>query len=116
LSRKVEASPTNAGLLSDLAVVDALLGHKEDAISESQRAGEMLPISKDAIDGPLVSINQAVVYAWTNETDLALQRLEALAKVPYGLFYNYLKLAPYFEPLRKDPRCDKLLAEMAPRD
>jgi hypothetical protein len=116
LNKKVEASPANAGLLSDLAVVDALLGRKEDAISEAQRAVEMLPISKDAIDGPLVSINQAVVYAWASEPDSAFQRLEALARMPYGLFCNYLKLAPYFEPLRKDPRFAKLVKELSPHE
>lgn len=109
LSRKLGASPTNAILLSNLAVVDALLGHKEDATSEAQRAVEML--SKDAVDGPWASLNLAVVYSWTNEPDRALEQLEALAKAPYGLFSNYLKLRPYFEPLRKDPRYNKLLAD-----
>jgi TolB-like protein/predicted Zn-dependent protease len=116
LSRKVAAAPANAALLSSAAVVDALLGHKENAISEAKRAVEMLPISKDAIDGPNISINLALVYAWTDEADLAFQHLNALVKVPYGLFYNYVKLAPYFDPLRKDPRFDKLLAELAPHE
>ncbi|HXM27170.1 MAG TPA: TIR domain-containing protein [Chthoniobacterales bacterium] len=113
LRRKVEASPTNAALLSNLAVVDALLGHKEDAISQAKRAAEMLPISRDAMDGPNISINLAIVYAWTNEPDLAFQNLEAMSKVPYGVFCNYLKLGSYFEPLRKDLRYDKLLADLA---
>jgi TolB-like protein/Flp pilus assembly protein TadD len=115
LSRKVQASPANALLLSDLAVVDALLGHKEAAMSEAKRAVEILPISKDAVDGPSVELNQTVVYAWTNEPDLAFKQLEALSKVPYGLFYNYLKLLPYWDPLRKDSRYDRLLAGLAPQ-
>jgi hypothetical protein len=116
LSRSVEASPANAALLSNLAVVDALLGRKEDAISGAKRAVELLPISKDAIVGPDILKNLAVVYAWSNEPDLAFQQLELLSKLPYGVFYSDLKLAPYFEPLRKDPRFESLLAQLAPHD
>jgi hypothetical protein len=110
----MESSPTNAQLLSASAVVDALLGRKEDAISEAKRAVEMLPISKDAFDGPRVAMNLAVVYAWTDEPDLAFHQLNALSKIPYGLFYNHLKLDRYWDPLRQDPRFDKLLAGLAP--
>jgi TolB-like protein/Flp pilus assembly protein TadD len=116
LSRSVEASPVNAALLSDLAVVDALLGRKEDAVSGAKRAVEMLPVSKDAIDGPDILKNLAVVYAWSNEPELAFQQLELLSKLPYGIFYSDLKLAPYFEPLRKDPRFDRLLAQLEPHE
>jgi TolB-like protein/Flp pilus assembly protein TadD len=110
LSRRFETSPANGILLSNLAVIDALLGDKENATSEAQRAVAML--SRDAVDGPWVSLNLAVVYAWTNEPNRAFEQLDALAKVPYGLFCNYLKLRPYFEPLRKDPRYDRLLAAL----
>jgi len=114
LEQKFAESSANALLLSNLAVVDALLGRKEDAISEGKRAVEILPITKDAVDGPGLAINLAVVYAWTNEPDLAFQQLDALSKMPYGLFYNYLKPGAYFDPLRQDPRYDKLLADLAP--
>ncbi len=52
LNRKVQDASADASFLSNLAVVDALLGHKEEAISEAKRAVEMLPVSKDAVDGP----------------------------------------------------------------
>jgi TolB-like protein len=113
LSQKVAKSPGNASLLSNLAVVDALLARKEDAISEAKRAVEMLPISKDAVDGPRLEANLAVVYAWVDEPDSAFQHMTNLIKVPYGLFYNDLKLSAYFEPLRNDPRFGELLAEIA---
>jgi hypothetical protein len=77
---------------------------------------EMLPISKDAVDGPGIAQNLVVVYAWTNELDLAFETLAPLAKTPAGVYYGNLKLDPYWEPLRKDPRFDKLLAKLAPRD
>jgi tetratricopeptide (TPR) repeat protein len=115
LRRKVEASGANPLLLSKLAVVDALLGRKDDAISEAKRAVEVLPTTKDAIDGPDMLKNLAVVYAWSNEPDLALQHLETLSKMPFGLFYPDLKFAPYFEPIRKDPRFEKLVTDLEPR-
>ena len=115
LNQKVQKSPRNAALLSQLAVVDALLNNKETAIAEAKRAVEMLPISKDALDGSLIELKLAVVYGWTSELDLAFETLNSLAKVP-GLFnYGTLKRDPYWEPLRQDPRYEKLLAELAPK-
>jgi hypothetical protein len=118
LNQKVQTSEGdgNAKLRSQLAVVDALLGKQQNAITEGNRAVEMLPISKDAVDGPLVLLNLAVVYAWTDEHGLAFQTLDSLIKTPSGIYYGYLKLDPYWDPLRKDSRFDKLLAELAPRN
>jgi serine/threonine protein kinase/tetratricopeptide (TPR) repeat protein len=117
LNQKIQKSPENAApLLSQLAVLDALLGQKEAAVAEAKRALGMLPISKDALDGPGIVMNLAVVYAWTSEADLAFESLVPLTKMPFGIFYGQLKRDPYWEPLRRDPRFDKLLAELAPRD
>jgi serine/threonine protein kinase/tetratricopeptide (TPR) repeat protein len=116
LSQKVQASPGSAGLLSNLAVVDALLGEKHKAIAEARRTVEMLPISQDAVGGPAMLKNLAVVYTWTNELHLAFETLRSLTKVPSGIYYGDLKLDPYWDPLRKDPRFEKLLAELAPGD
>jgi hypothetical protein len=116
LNEKVQKSPGNARLLSSLGVADALLGHKEASISEAERAVEILPISKEALAGSGIVTNLAVVYAWNDEPDQAFARLDPLKKIPYGIYYGQLKLDPYWEPLRKDPRYDKLLAELAPKD
>jgi TolB-like protein len=116
LNQKVQKAPGNAQMLSQLAVVDALLNNKEVAISEAKRATEMLPIAKDAVAGPTIEINLAVVYAWTNELGLAFEKLSSLTKVPNGIFYGQLKRDPYWEPLRRDPRYEKVLSELAPRD
>jgi hypothetical protein len=96
--------------------VDALLNKKGAAISEAKRAVDILPIFKDAVDGPRIVVNLAVVYAWTDEPDLAFETLDSLKRLPGGIFYGHLKCDPYWEPLRKDPRFDKLLAEVAPKD
>jgi hypothetical protein len=116
LSQKVRASPGNALLLSALGIVDALLAQKEDSIREARRAVEILPISEDAMDGPDVSANLAVVYAWTDEPDLAFEQLAVLAKTPAGIYYGQLKADQLWTPIREDPRFAKLLAELAPRD
>lgn len=116
LNQKVQKSLQNAPLLSQLAVVDALLNKKETAISEAKRAVEMLPTAVDAMEGPCLELNLAVVYAWTNELDLAFEKLSALTKVANGIFYGQLKWDPLWEPLRQDPRYEKLLAQLAPRD
>jgi len=116
LNETVQKAPENAPFLSKLAALDVLLNNKEIAIAEAKRAVELMPISKDAVFGPRVQLALAVVYAWTNELDLAFETLSPLTKIPNGLFYGELKREPYWDPLRKDPRFDKLLAELAPRD
>jgi serine/threonine protein kinase/tetratricopeptide (TPR) repeat protein len=116
LNQKVQKSPESANFLSQLAVVDALLGNKA-AVSEARRAVEMLPISKDAVEGPFIAMNLAVVYTWTDEFDLAFETLVPLARMrgtPVGYFV--LKQDQFWNPLRKDPRFDKLLAELEPKD
>jgi serine/threonine protein kinase/tetratricopeptide (TPR) repeat protein len=114
LFRKAEANPANPALLSALALVDASLGRAQEAIDEAQRAEEMLPISKDAWDGPNLAYNLAAVYALTNKTDLACGQLANLTHIHGGILYGQLKLDPAWDPLRNDPRFDNLLAELAP--
>ena len=116
LNEKVQAAPENAKLLSNLAVVDALLGKKEDAISEAKQAAGMSPNSRDALAGPGILMNLAFVYAWTGELDLAFATLGPLITTPNGIYYGELKLDPHWEPLRQDPRYQKLLAELTPKD
>jgi TolB-like protein/Flp pilus assembly protein TadD len=116
LHQKVQRQPGNATLLSLLAVVDALLSNKEVAISEAKHAAEMLPVKQDAIDGPGIQMNLAVVYGWTGNLDLAFATLSPLTKTPGGLYYGNLKHDPYWDPLTKDSRFDKLLAELRPPD
>ena len=116
LYRKVEADPTNARLLSALGCVDIALGAKQLAISEAKRAVKMLPISKDAVQVTNLVENLALVYAWANEPDLALETLYPLTKIPNGVHYGNLNLDPGWNPLRKDPRFNKLLTELAPKD
>ena len=80
LKQRVDADPNDPKLLSALGIVDAALGRKDDAIREARRAVELRPISQDAMDGPTHVYSLAVVYAWTDESDLAFEQLAILAK------------------------------------
>ena len=97
-----------------LGMADAALGHKDDAIREGRRAVELLPITKDSIVGALLVKNLALIYAWTGEKDLACEQLSIVAKLPSSLSYGELRLHPYWDPLRGDPRFDKIVASLAP--
>jgi tetratricopeptide (TPR) repeat protein len=116
LNQMVQRSFEDAGLLSQLAVADALLNQKETAIAEGTRAVEMLPMSKDVVTRTGTLVNLAVVYAWANQPDLAFEILARMVKAPGLLCYGLLKSDPLWDPLRQDPRFEKLLAELAPED
>jgi serine/threonine-protein kinase len=107
--------PDDTSLLSNLAVIDAALGRKEDALREGQRAVELLPISKDTLDGPPLVSNLAWIYAWTGERDLAIEQLAIVAKIPCGPSYGELRLDPKWDSLRGDPRFEKIVASLAPK-
>ena len=98
-----------------LGMADAALGHKEEAIREGRRAVELLPVSKNAIEGPLLLKYLALIYTWTGEKDLACEQLSIAAKLPGSLSYGELRLHPYWDPLRGDPRFEKVVASLAPR-
>ena len=117
LLKKVEEHPEDPKLLSALGLVDAFLGRKQDALQETKRAVEMLPISKDALDGPPLLVNLEIVYALTNEPDLAFQALDVSIRTPASdITYGQLKLDPDWDPLRADPRFEKLLVQLAPKE
>lgn len=117
LYQKVETQPTDPYLLVALAKADMALGRSEEGIQEGRRAMEMRPISEDALGGPDIATFVAQLFAWANRLDLAFEQLNILIKIPgRSLNYGDLKTNPAWDPLRKDPRFGKLLAELAPRD
>jgi hypothetical protein len=97
-------------------MIDAGLERKEQAIQEGHRACELLPVSKDAIDGAALAINLAQIYAWTGEKERAIEQLAAVERVPNRLSYGLLKLHPYWDSLRGDPRFEKIVASLAPKE
>jgi hypothetical protein len=115
----VQAQPDYGPPLCVLGLIDAALGNKEAALAEGRRAIELLPVEKDSINGSLMIQYFAVIAAWAGEKDLALQQLElgARARVASGVFtYGALKLLPFWDPLRGDPRFEKIVASLAPKN
>ena len=107
----VAEQPNYAEGLCVLGMADAALGHKDDAIREGRRAVELLPVTKDAIIGALLVKYLALIYAWTGEKDLALEQLSVAVRIPSHLSYGQLRLHPFWDPLRDDPRFEKLVEE-----
>ena len=103
------------GALSLLGMIDAGLGRKEEALREGRRACQLIPISKDSYRGPDFAVNLAQIYAWTDEKDLAIEQIAAVQDVPHTFSYGLLKLSPIWDPLRGDPRFEKIVASLAPK-
>ena len=115
LESRLKNKPNDPRTLAVLAQVDANLGNKALALEEAQKAVDLMPVSKDAYDGPLILQGLAQVYTWTGDYDRALDELEKLIGMPGYLSYGYLKTDPAWQPLRADPRFQQLLASMAPK-
>jgi len=102
--------PKDEGYVADVARLDAALGRKEEAIREARRAVDLVPIAKESYWGPGLVAKLALVYAWTDERDQALEQLEIVATIPAGPSYGDLKFNPCWDSLRGDPRFDKIVA------
>ena len=116
LAQTVREQPDYAAALCALGVVDAALGNKEDAIREGERAVELVPVSKSAVEGPMLIQYLAVIYAWTGDKDRGIERLAEAAKLPGShVTYGHLRLNPLWDPLRGDPRFEAIVASLAPQ-
>lgn len=112
----VRDHPSDAKAVMVLGQIDAALGHKEEAIQEGQHASELLPVSKDAINGYQLLARLVAIYAQLGEKDRAFELLGKGIRQPYSPSYGSLKLDQVWDPLRSDPRFDKLVASLAPRE
>jgi TolB-like protein/Tfp pilus assembly protein PilF len=99
-----------------LGLIDAGLGRKEEAIREGLHAVELLPITKDSIDGAEVMKYLGVIYAWCGEKDLAIKQITATLQIPSTLSYGNLKLHPCWDLLRGEPRFEKIVADLEPKN
>jgi TolB-like protein/Flp pilus assembly protein TadD len=111
-----QQSPDDARALIVLGQVDAALGRTADAIREGERATELLPPSKDAVNGGMILDRLARIYAQTGDANRALNFLEKVVTLPNSLTYGGFKLEQDWDPLRGDPRFEKLVASLAPKD
>ena len=116
LEQIVRSQPDYAQGLCALGVVDAALGNKEAAIREGERAVELMPVSKSAIEGAMLVQYLAAIYAWTGEKDKAIERLAETLKLPGShVTYGYLRLHSFWDPLRGVPRFEAIVASLAPK-
>jgi TolB-like protein/cytochrome c-type biogenesis protein CcmH/NrfG len=107
----VANQPDDGKALIVLSRIDTHLGRKEDAVREGEQAAQLLPVTKDAADGPAILTMLASIYAQIGEPGRALDLLERVAPMIYGPSYGDLKLG-----LDWDPRFEKIVASLAPRD
>src|SRR5438093_1460379 len=116
LEQIVREQPDYAAALCAIGVVDAALGNKQDALREGERAVELMPVGKSAIDGAMLVQYLAIIYAWTGDKDRAIERLAEAAKLPGShVTYGHLRLNPFWDPLRGDPRFKGIVASLAPK-
>jgi TolB-like protein/Tfp pilus assembly protein PilF len=114
----VQAQPDYGPTLCVLAMIDAGLGRKDLALEEGRRAIALTPMEKDVSNGSYVLQYFAITAAWAGDKELALQQLETGLRAPVVaqvLSYGALKLLPFWDPLRGDPRFEKIVASLAPK-
>jgi TolB-like protein/DNA-binding winged helix-turn-helix (wHTH) protein/Tfp pilus assembly protein PilF len=111
----VQAQPNYGPPLVVLGLIDAALGRKEEALREGRRAIQLLPVEKDSINGPLMIGYLAMIAAWIGDNDLACEKLAVAIRYPGPINYGELKLLPFWDPLRGDPRFEKIVASLAPK-
>jgi TolB-like protein len=117
---ELRVHPDDMDLLFSLAQIDALLARKQEALSEGRRAMELVPIAPEVMFGwcpteVCATRSFAMICAQVGETDLALEQLEAVTKIPGGPTYGDLRLDPSWDSLRGEPRFEKIVNSLAPK-
>ncbi len=111
----IQTQPNYGPPLCALGLIDAALGHKEEALREGRRAVELLPVEKDSINGQLMITYLAMIAAWAGDKNLACDQLAIAVRPPSIVSYGQLKLLPFWDPLRGDPRFEQIVASLAPK-
>ncbi len=111
----IQTQPNYGPALCVLGLIDAGLGRKEEALREGRRAVELLPVEKDTLGGIALVKYLTVIAAWVGDKDLACEQLAIATRQPCDLSYGQLKLLPLWDPLRGDPRFEKIVTSLAPK-
>ena len=122
IEKLVAESPRNGTRRAQLGLLYAFLGRKEDALREGKRAIELIPITHDIIEGAVVEDFYALTCARLGLTDEAISRIERLLTTPFAVDYDDasitlsdLRQRWEWDPLRSDPRFQKILASPEPK-
>ncbi|HOI44553.1 MAG TPA: protein kinase [Candidatus Aminicenantes bacterium] len=93
------------------ALALAFLGHGKEAVERAKQAVEMYPLSRDPVEGPAFLLNQAFVETIVGDLESAIGRLEQLLAVPAGAYLtvSVLRIDPSWDPLRGNPRFERLV-------
>jgi serine/threonine-protein kinase len=105
----LKANPEDAQRYAFLGLTLAYLGKNQEAVRNGVRATELAPTSKDGYTGPYYEHLLARIYLLVGEPDKALDWLESELKVPHFVTPGWLRIDPTFDPLRKNPRFQKLV-------
>ena len=111
----VRDQPDFGEALCALGMIEAALGERDKAIEHGERAVQLVPVEKDAINGPLLVQYLSVIYSWTGHKDLAIKELKRVATIPSNINYGLLRLHPYWDELRGDPRFEQIVVSLAPK-
>jgi TolB-like protein/tRNA A-37 threonylcarbamoyl transferase component Bud32 len=106
----IRKRPNYGPAICMLGLIDAGLGRKVEALHEGRRAMELMPVEKDAMNGTHMIEHFAMIAAWVGEHELACEQLAIVLNRPSRLSYGALKLLPFWDPLRDDPRFEKFVA------
>ena len=109
--KQILAAPDDVQRRVCLGLALAYLGRTGDAIREGERAVALAPVSKDAVSGPYYQHQLVRIYMVVGQPEKALDQLEPLLKIPYSLSPALLRIDPNFDPLRENPRFQKLVAQ-----
>lgn len=101
--------PDNDTIWAALGRVEALLGHREEALSYALRAVGLVSESVDAYQGTIRRRDLAFVYAWTGDKERAIAECARLLRQPAGFNVHELRRGLEFTPLRGDPRFEALV-------
>jgi serine/threonine protein kinase/tetratricopeptide (TPR) repeat protein len=120
VEKAVLADASDGRALSLLAMIDAGLGHQDQAVQEAEDACDLVTFESSAVDAPIVRCNLAVVYAWNGQFDFAISELDQLVNrsagtnLPAQPTYGDFRRNPLWDPLRNDPRFTAIMKRLAP--
>jgi serine/threonine-protein kinase len=116
--KRMQQEPDYGPNICVLALIDAGLGRKEEALREGRRAMELVPVETDALNGTRIIECFAIIAAWVGEKDLACEQIARAEQLIGGwtVSYGQLKLTPWWDPLRGYPRFEQIVGSLAPKE